>query len=118
MGTISSDSFELNRCTNDLPVRIERNVAWTKARRLPGVRCWVSRTIQMSPLNLMACPFPISLALGIKGDVAPGLMRRSDEPSKISLGDKGFPAKACRWRLSEQLHFREVLCVDEADGVV
>jgi len=39
IGTGSTFSVELKRTSEDLPVLMLRRVAWTNARRLPGVRC-------------------------------------------------------------------------------
>ena len=43
-------SVELNRTSEDLPVRRLRKITCTNALRFPGVRCCISSTTQTSPL--------------------------------------------------------------------
>src|SRR5579871_2290812 len=49
-------SGERKRCSNMAPVRRLRNLAWMKARRLPGVRCSTLKTECRSLLCLMIMP--------------------------------------------------------------
>src|SRR5271165_3766048 len=54
--TLSIGSGERKRCSNMAPVRRLRNLAWMKARRLPGVRCSTLNTECKSLLCLMIMP--------------------------------------------------------------
>src|SRR5260370_18457949 len=54
--TFSMGSGERKRCSNMAPVRRLRNLAWMKARRLPGVRCSTLNTECRSLLCLMIMP--------------------------------------------------------------
>src|SRR5208283_2841268 len=54
--TFSMGSGERKRCSNMAPVRRLRNLAWMKARRLPGVRCSTLNTECKSLLCLMIMP--------------------------------------------------------------
>src|ERR1019366_9564907 len=49
-------SGERKRCSNMAPVRRLRNLAWIKARRLPGVRCSTLKTEWRSLLCRMIIP--------------------------------------------------------------
>src|SRR5215213_5693255 len=74
-------------------------IAWTKARRLPGVRCWTSRTMAMLPLYFIACPLRRSFAaaMGFGGRFA------VERPSSTT-GSR-----------SEQLELRQVLGIHDPD---
>src|SRR5260370_1170988 len=63
--------------SEDLPVRMLRTVACTKARRLPGVRCWLSSTTAMSPVQLIALPRRRSLSVGMKNMFPPQSSKRA-----------------------------------------
>src|SRR6266404_3220352 len=60
--TFSMGSGERKRCSNMAPVRRLRNLAWIKARRLPGVRCSTLKTECRSLLCLMIMPGRIWVA--------------------------------------------------------
>jgi hypothetical protein len=70
-------------------------IAWTNARKLPGVRWCTSNTMAGLPLYLIAIPLRRSLAAGIEG--VESLKRRSGgAPSVHALGDFAIVGQAHR----------------------
>src|ERR1051325_1798825 len=97
----STRSEEVKRTSEVLPVLMLRRVIWTKARRLPGVRCWVSSTTATSPLWSMAIPLRISLAVGIGSFQSPYQTEKRESRSYTEFGSMQA-AEWGHWRTAER----------------
>ena len=64
-----------------------RRAICTKARLLPGVRCWVSITRHSSPLCMMAMPLRMSFPVAIEVSVEePRMLAQGGRPDQAEIG--------------------------------
>src|SRR5258707_826777 len=66
-------------------------MAWTKARRLPGVRCMTSRTMATLPLYRMAWPLRRSFAAGMNKSGGGGVLEEFEFSKVLRIHNTNWP---------------------------